>query len=169
MLAPEEMFAPPSASSLVARSELDPEQKRKARQKARKEKMHLRQGLDAAVDKFAGKGGGGGKARGGVKAQKDKALQELVKTGKGVSRATIPACGCDVVLISRFWVAPGNGHRQRLYQEAGWQGARGVGCPGFQAQALIVSGMRFAGWRFLYPYGVVYDGYSISCCSRRSL
>jgi hypothetical protein len=105
--------------------------------------MHLRQGLDAAVDKFAGKGGGGGKARGGVKAQKDKALQELVKTGKGVSGVTVPACGRDVVLIICLRVPPGNGHRQRLYQEAGWQGARGIGCPGFQAQALIASGMRF--------------------------
>ncbi len=85
MLAPEEMFQPPPASSLVARSELDPEQARKARTKRRKDKMHMRKGLDSAVDKFAGKGGGGGKARGGVRAEKDRALQELVKTGKGVS------------------------------------------------------------------------------------
>jgi U3 small nucleolar RNA-associated protein MPP10 len=85
MLAPEEVFAPPSSSSLLARTELDPEEKRKARAKARKQKMHMRQGLDAAVDKYAGKGGGGGKARGGVRAEKDRALAELVKTGKGVS------------------------------------------------------------------------------------
>lgn len=86
MLAPEEMFAPASKSDLVARSELDPLQKKRMRQKDRKTRMRQRQALDSAVDKFAGKSGGGGKARGGVKSQKDRALKELVKTGKGVSR-----------------------------------------------------------------------------------
>jgi len=85
MLAPEEMFAPASKSDLVARSELDPLQKKRMRQKDRKTRMRQRQALDSAVDKFAGKSGGGGKARGGVKSQKDRALKELVKTGKGVS------------------------------------------------------------------------------------
>lgn len=91
MLAPEEMFAPPQASQLVARSELDSDEKRRARQKARKAKMQQRKAIDGAVDKFAGKGGGTGKARGGVRAEKDRALAELVKTGKGVSLVVIPA------------------------------------------------------------------------------
>lgn len=47
--------------------------------------MHQRKALDGAVEKYVGKGGGGGKARGGVKGEKDRALQELVKSGKGVS------------------------------------------------------------------------------------
>jgi U3 small nucleolar RNA-associated protein MPP10 len=87
MLAPEEMLAPATAAQLVARSELDPEQKRHARQKTRKARATQRKALDVAVDKFAGKSGagGGGRARGGVKGEKDRALQELVKTGKGVT------------------------------------------------------------------------------------
>lgn len=84
MLAPEETFAPSSASDLVARSELDPAQKRARRQRERKTRMRERQALDGAVSKFAGQTGGGGKARGGVKSEKDRALKELVKTGKGV-------------------------------------------------------------------------------------
>lgn len=67
------------------RSELDSVEKQRARQKARKAKMHQRKALDGAVEKYVGKGGGGGKARGGVKGEKDRALQELVKSGKGVS------------------------------------------------------------------------------------
>ena len=87
MLAPEEMLAPATAAQLVARSELDPEQKRHARQKVRKARAAQRKALDVAVDKFAGKSGAGGhgRARGGVKGEKDRALQELVKTGKGVT------------------------------------------------------------------------------------
>jgi U3 small nucleolar RNA-associated protein MPP10 len=87
MLAPEEMLAPASASQLVSRTELDPEEKRRSRQKTRKARATQRKALDVAVDKFAGKSGVGGpsRARGGVRGEKDRALQELVKTGKGVT------------------------------------------------------------------------------------
>jgi hypothetical protein len=99
MLAPEELFAPASKSDLVARSELDPLAKKRMRQKDRKTRMRQRQALDSAVDKYAGKAGGGGKARGGVKSQKDRALKELVKTGKGVSVSKRNSHG-NIMLIS---------------------------------------------------------------------
>jgi hypothetical protein len=104
MLAPEEMFAPASKNDLVSRSELDPSQKKRMRQKDRKTRMRQRQALDSAVDKFAGKSGGGGKARGGVKSQKDRALKELVKTGKGVSRGPRVVVRNIRLLTSRFQV-----------------------------------------------------------------
>ncbi|KAJ9121733.1 hypothetical protein QFC22_002354 [Naganishia vaughanmartiniae] len=86
MLAPEEMLAPAAAAQLVSRTELTPEEKRRSRQKTRKSRATQRKALDVAVDKFAGKSGAGaGRARGGVKGEKDRALQELVKTGKGVT------------------------------------------------------------------------------------
>ncbi|KAJ9102536.1 hypothetical protein QFC21_002937 [Naganishia friedmannii] len=86
MLAPEEMLAPAAAAQLVSRTELTPEEKRRSRQKTRKSRATQRKALDVAVDKFAGKSGvGAGRARGGVKGEKDRALQELVKTGKGVT------------------------------------------------------------------------------------
>lgn len=66
--------------------------------------MRQRQALDSAVDKFAGKSGGGGKARGGVKSQKDRALKELVKTGKGVSRGPRVVVRNIRLLTSRFQV-----------------------------------------------------------------
>lgn len=86
MLAPEEMLAPAAAAQLVSRTELTPEEKRRSRQKTRKSRATQRKALDVAVDKFAGKSGvGAGRARGGVKGEKDRALQELVKTGKGIT------------------------------------------------------------------------------------
>ncbi|CAA7266467.1 unnamed protein product [Cyclocybe aegerita] len=79
MLAPEEVFSA-SSSALQARSELTPAEKRTLRTKERKQKKRQRDTLDRSVDKFA-------KARsiGGVKKQKQAALDSIVKHGKGVT------------------------------------------------------------------------------------
>jgi U3 small nucleolar RNA-associated protein MPP10 len=78
MLAPEEMFAPPSSSSLVANTELTPEEKQKQRGKHRKAKQALNQRLEGMAELY-------GKKKESKKAEKDKALQGLVRTGKGVT------------------------------------------------------------------------------------
>jgi len=79
MLAPEEVFAS-SSSSLRARSELTPAEKRALRTKERKHKKRQRDALDKSVDKFAKPRG-----IGGVKKQKQAALDSIVKHGKGVT------------------------------------------------------------------------------------
>ena len=75
MLAPEEVFAS-STSSLRAKSELTPAEKRARRTKERKLKKRERD----TVDKFV-------KSKGvkGVEKQKKAALGSLVKHGKGVT------------------------------------------------------------------------------------
>jgi len=80
MLAPEEVFAPPSAADLRARSELTPMEKRALRNKQKKQKKKARDVLEKSVDKFAKS-----KRIGGVKKQKEAALKSVVKTGKGVT------------------------------------------------------------------------------------
>uniref|UniRef100_A0A8H7Y8E6 U3 small nucleolar ribonucleoprotein protein MPP10 n=1 Tax=Psilocybe cubensis TaxID=181762 RepID=A0A8H7Y8E6_PSICU len=79
MLAPEEIFAT-SPSSLRARSELTPAEKRAQRSRDRKAKKRQRESLEKSVDKLA-------KSRGigGVKKQKQAALESVVKHGKGVT------------------------------------------------------------------------------------
>lgn len=79
MLAPEEVFAP-FASAPKARSEMNPAEKRALYGKARKARKKSRDALDKNVDKYA-------KARsiGGVKRQKQAALESVVKSGKGVT------------------------------------------------------------------------------------
>ncbi|KAG6893362.1 hypothetical protein C0993_001329, partial [Termitomyces sp. T159_Od127] len=79
MLAPEEVFAP-SAAPPRARSELTPAEKRALRGRERKAKKKARDALDKNVDKFAK-----AKRIGSVKKQKEAALQNIVKTGKGVT------------------------------------------------------------------------------------
>lgn len=79
MLAPEELFAPPTSSSLVARTELTPEEKQKARTKTRKAKQSERKSLAMMAELY------GKKSKGGAKAEKERALRGLVKTGKGVT------------------------------------------------------------------------------------
>lgn len=78
MLAPEELFQPPSASSLVARSELTPEEAQRSREKSRKQKKAQRQHLGDMAELY-------GKKKGGVKGEKERALAGLVKSGKGVT------------------------------------------------------------------------------------
>jgi U3 small nucleolar RNA-associated protein MPP10 len=79
MLAPEEVFSA-SPSSLQARSELTPSEKRVLRTKERKIKKRQRDTLEKSVDKFA-------KSRGisGAKKEKRAALESIVKHGKGVT------------------------------------------------------------------------------------
>ncbi|KIM48170.1 hypothetical protein M413DRAFT_439891 [Hebeloma cylindrosporum] len=79
MLAPEEVFSAPP-SSLQARSELTPSEKRALRTKERKLKKRQRDTLEKSVDKFA-------KSRGisGAKKEKQAALESIVKHGKGVT------------------------------------------------------------------------------------
>jgi len=79
MLAPEEVFAA-SSSSLKAHSELTPAEKRTQRTKERKLKKRQRDSLEKNVDKFAKPRG-----IGGVKKQKQAALESVVKHGKGVT------------------------------------------------------------------------------------
>ncbi|KAG1755226.1 Mpp10 protein [Suillus paluster] len=76
MLAPEEIFKTAS-SDPRARSELTPAEKRTLRAKERKARRKTRDALDKSVDKYA-------KMK-GVKKQKDAALKNVVKSGKGVT------------------------------------------------------------------------------------
>ena len=80
MLAPEEVFAPPSAKDLQARSELTPAQKRALRNKEKKAKKKARDTLEKSVDKFAQS-----RRPSSVKKQKEAALKSVVKSGKGVT------------------------------------------------------------------------------------
>lgn len=76
MLAPEEIFKTAS-SDPRARSELTPAEKRTLRAKDRKARRKIRDTLDKSVDKYA-------KMK-GIKRQKDAALKNVVKSGKGVT------------------------------------------------------------------------------------
>ncbi|KAG2154883.1 Mpp10 protein [Suillus clintonianus] len=76
MLAPEEIFKTAS-SDPRARSELTPAEKRNLRAKERKARRKTRDALDKSVDKYA-------KMK-GVKKQKDAALKNVIKSGKGVT------------------------------------------------------------------------------------
>lgn len=76
MLAPEEVFKTAS-SDPRARNELTPAEKRTLRAKERKARRKTRDALDKSVDKYA-------KMK-GIKKQKDAALKNVVKSGKGVT------------------------------------------------------------------------------------
>ncbi|KAH9835584.1 Mpp10 protein [Rhodofomes roseus] len=80
MLAPEEVFAPPSADDLRAKTELTPAQKRALHNKQKKAKRKARDALEKKVDKFAQS-----RRLGNVKKQKEAALKSVVKSGKGVT------------------------------------------------------------------------------------
>ncbi|KAG2350396.1 Mpp10 protein [Suillus weaverae] len=76
MLAPEEVFKTAS-SDPRARNELTPAEKRTLRAKERKARRKTRDALDKSVDKYA-------KMK-GIKKQKDAALKNVIKSGKGVT------------------------------------------------------------------------------------
>ncbi|WVW82714.1 hypothetical protein I302_104725 [Kwoniella bestiolae CBS 10118] len=78
MLAPEELFQPPTSASLVARSELTPEEAQRARQKNRKVKQSQQKKLSGMAELY-------GKKKKSVREEKEEALKGLVKTGKGVT------------------------------------------------------------------------------------
>lgn len=78
LLAPEELFAPPTSSSLLSRSEQTPEENQRTRLKIRKSKKAMKDKLGSMVELY-------GKGKGGKKGEKDRALEGLVKTGKGVT------------------------------------------------------------------------------------
>ncbi|KZT02750.1 Mpp10 protein [Laetiporus sulphureus 93-53] len=80
MLAPEEVFAPPTSTDFHARSELTPTKKRALRNKQKKAKKQARDVLEKSVDKFAQS-----KRVGSVKKQKEAALKSVVKSGKGIT------------------------------------------------------------------------------------
>lgn len=82
MLAPEELFQPATQSSLVARSELTPEEAQRLRERKRKAKKQERKHLGEMAELYGKKKGPGA---GGVRAEKERALQGLVKSGKGVT------------------------------------------------------------------------------------
>ncbi|CDZ97200.1 U3 small nucleolar ribonucleoprotein (snoRNP) subunit-Mpp10p [Phaffia rhodozyma] len=87
LLAPEEVFQPPSASDLRAKSEMTPAEKQAAREKDKKRKRKQREMLVGKADSFekfkhAGKRIGG---KGGDKKSKDEALRTLVKEGRGIT------------------------------------------------------------------------------------
>jgi U3 small nucleolar RNA-associated protein MPP10 len=84
MLAPEELFAPPRAKTLTARTELTPEQKQRARAKARKAKAATVKHLGDMAELY-GKKNKGKVGKEGVREEKDRALKGLVKGGKGVT------------------------------------------------------------------------------------
>ena len=78
MLAPEEVFTA-SSSDLRAHSELTPAQKRSLHNKEKKAKKKQRDVLEKSVDKFSKKDGSS------VKKQKEAALKNIIKNGKGVT------------------------------------------------------------------------------------
>ena len=84
MLAPEELFQPATSSSLVARSELTPEEAQRQRERKRKAKKPQRKHLGDMAELYAKKGDKKGGA-GGTKGEKERALAGLVKSGKGVT------------------------------------------------------------------------------------
>lgn len=79
MFAPEEVFAPAS-NEPRARSEMTPNEKQALRAKIRKAKKKSRDTLDHSIDKYAKVN-----SIGGVKRQKQAALESVVKSGKGVT------------------------------------------------------------------------------------
>jgi U3 small nucleolar RNA-associated protein MPP10 len=80
LLAPEEVFNPPSAADLVASSELTPGEKRARHGKDKKRRRKHRDQLEA----MEGMSGQSGRKRVGTRQAKDEALKTLVKEGKGV-------------------------------------------------------------------------------------
>ena len=82
MLAPEEVFGVPS--EIRSRDELTPIEKRAQRNKQRKARKKAKDQVAAAVDKFAHTQKGRSSA-GAIKHEKEKAIKNLVKTGKGVT------------------------------------------------------------------------------------
>ena len=84
MLAPEELYGP-SSSAPVARSELTPEQAQRAREKKRKSKKQERKHLGEMAELYGTKPKSNGPGKGGAKGEKERALQGLVKSGKGVT------------------------------------------------------------------------------------
>ncbi|TYJ54152.1 hypothetical protein B9479_005163 [Cryptococcus floricola] len=78
MLAPQELFAAPTSSSLVARSELTSEDAQALRTKHRRHKKADRKKLGEMEELY-------GKKKQSVKEQKEEALKGLVKSGKGVT------------------------------------------------------------------------------------
>ncbi|RYZ83856.1 MAG: hypothetical protein EOP04_19145, partial [Proteobacteria bacterium] len=70
---------PATASSLVARSELTPEEAQHARDKKRKAKKQDRKHLGDMAELYSKS------KKGGAKDEKERALQGLVKSGKGVT------------------------------------------------------------------------------------
>lgn len=83
LLAPEEVFTPPTAGELRSRSEMTPAEKRAARGKdkrRRRKDFAIIEGVRAAAELT-----GGGRGKKGEKSAKDAALRSLVKEGKGVT------------------------------------------------------------------------------------
>ncbi|OWZ50099.1 U3 small nucleolar RNA-associated protein MPP10 [Cryptococcus neoformans var. grubii Br795] len=78
MLAPQDLFAAPSSTDLVARSELTSEEAQKLRNKHRKHKKAERKKLGEMEELY-------GKKRKSVREEKEEALKGLVKSGKGVT------------------------------------------------------------------------------------
>lgn len=83
LLAPEEVFAS-SPADLRARSELTPSEKLTVRRREKRTKKKEQARLGAAVDAF-GNSMKKGKGKGREKKEKEQALQQIVKTGKGVT------------------------------------------------------------------------------------
>ncbi len=94
LLAPEELFTPPSASSLISRSELNPEEKHRARARSRKHKQVQVKKLGGMTELY--------RKKKGTKAEKDRALAGLVKTVKGV---TVVGKGEKETVQARKWAA----------------------------------------------------------------
>jgi U3 small nucleolar RNA-associated protein MPP10 len=80
MLAPEELLKPATQSSLIARSEQTPEEAQRIRERKRKANKADRKHLGGMADLY-----GKGNKKGGTKGEKERALQGLVKSGKGVT------------------------------------------------------------------------------------
>lgn len=81
MLAPEEIAARATGKDLVAKSEMTPQEKRAARQRAKKARSKQRDAVVAAKGKVAT---GGAKGKGAVKKEKERALSAVSK-GRGVT------------------------------------------------------------------------------------
>lgn len=125
--------------------------------------MRQRQALDSAVDKFAGKSGGGGKARGGVKSQKDRALKELVKTGKGVSVKV--RTDRSVLRLLTSLSRLGHRRRERFGQETSRQrSAQRIRLSELDAQAVVVDSTSYTTYRVssgcMYSFDRLYENNS---------
>ncbi|ORX33861.1 Mpp10 protein-domain-containing protein [Kockovaella imperatae] len=82
LLAPEELFAAPPTATNIARSEQTPEQAHAARNRRRKAQKGERKRLEEMAELYGKKPASG---KSGIRAEKQKALEGLVKTGKGVT------------------------------------------------------------------------------------
>lgn len=114
-LAPEEVFAPPQAGELRARSEMTPAEKRTQRSKDKKVNRRTKERITKAEEakKRAGKG---------RRVGRDEALRGLVKEGRGVSvNYDLVVLPSRPVLISSL---PGHHH---------WQGRQEVRPQGSEA------------------------------------